>query len=127
VQAFYDALESGQAPEKVASLFAENAEWEIPGDAERVPWAGLRKGRAGVAEFLRQLRALTEPVSFDVHRLLAEDNTVVALGELATRVKATGRVIESAFAANITVENGLITRYQFLEDTWAVSEAVRST
>jgi ketosteroid isomerase-like protein len=125
VMTFYQALADGQSPERVAELFSETAEWEIWGDRDRVPWVGSRTGRAEVADFFAQLRELTEPVAFDVHRLVVEGDTVVALGQLATRVNATGRVIESAFAAHIVVSHGLIETYRFFEDTWAVSQAMR--
>lgn len=125
VEAFYEALAGGQSPERVAELFSETAEWEIWGDLHRVPWAGRRTGRAGVAGFVSQMRELTKPLAFDVHRLVVEEDTVVALGQLATQVNASGRVIESAFAAHIVVRHGLIETYRFFEDTWAVAQAMR--
>jgi ketosteroid isomerase-like protein len=46
-------------------------------------------------------------------------------GALATRIKATGRMIESDFAIILTVKDGLIARFQMLEDSFAVSKAAR--
>jgi ketosteroid isomerase-like protein len=124
VVAFYQALANGQSPERVAEHFSETAEWNIWGDLESVPWAGHRTGRAGVASFVAQLRELTEPLAFHVERLVVEEDTVVAIGQLATRVIATERVIESAFAAHVVVRDGLIETYRFFEDTWAVAQAM---
>src|SRR5699024_6025088 len=125
VRTFYEALSKGVAPAEITALFAEDAEWEIPGDPRVVPWVGRYRGRAGIVEALAELRAHTEPLSFEVSQFLAEEDTVVALGDLVTRIPATGRLIESAFAVHITLRDGLITSYRLREDTWAVANAVR--
>jgi hypothetical protein len=49
----------------------------------------------------------------------------VIVGELATRVTATGKLIESDIAIILTVKDGLIGRFQMLEDSFAVSRAAR--
>ncbi|MFI7239916.1 nuclear transport factor 2 family protein [Streptomyces cyaneofuscatus] len=51
----------------------------------------------------------------------------VVLGSLRTEVLATGRDIESDFAHDIEVRDGLITRYRMFEDTWAVAKAFEPT
>lgn len=38
-------------------------------------------------------------------------------------MKATGRLIESEFAFDLTVRDGLIVRYRMLEDSYAVEQA----
>jgi ketosteroid isomerase-like protein len=57
---------------------------------------------------------------------LADEDRAVIVGERASRVNTIGRVIESAFALILTVSDGKITRFQMLEDTFAVSRAARS-
>jgi ketosteroid isomerase-like protein len=49
----------------------------------------------------------------------------VILGELATTVKRTHRTIEGSFAIVLTISGGRITRFQMLEDSFAVSQAAR--
>ena len=56
---------------------------------------------------------------------MASDARAVIVGEVATRIKATGKVIESAIAIILTVAGGLATRFQMLEDSFAVSGAAR--
>ena len=68
---------------------------------------------------------MTEPVKFDVQDILASDARAVIVGELATRIKATGKVIESPFAIILTVSGGKVTRFQMLENSFAVSRAAR--
>ncbi|ATB45415.1 nuclear transport factor 2 family protein [Corallococcus macrosporus] len=115
------------APETLAellALFDEDADWSIDGDVARVPWIGPRRGRAGVGDFFRELVTHVEPRRFEVRTILADDETAVILGDLASLVKATGRLIESAFAFDMTVRDGRITRYRMFEDSHAVARAV---
>ena len=58
--------------------------------------------------------------------ILASDGWAVIVGELTSRIKATGNIIGSAFAIILTVSDGEITPFQMLEDSFAVSEAARS-
>lgn len=46
---------------------------------------------------------------------------VVILGSLASRVKQTGKVIETFLAIILTSPGGQIIRFQMLEDSFAVS------
>jgi ketosteroid isomerase-like protein len=49
----------------------------------------------------------------------------VTIGELASRVKKTDKLIETEFVLDMEIENGLITRFRMFEDSYAVSEACR--
>jgi uncharacterized protein len=115
----------GKDPDAIAALFSENVAFEIPGDDGALPWIGRKTGRGAVADFIRGLRRLTEPLKFAIQDVLASEARAVIVGELATRVKATGKVIESAFAIILTVSGGEVTRFQMLEDSFGVSRAAR--
>lgn len=106
-------------------MFSEDVRFEIAGDTGALPWIGRKIGRAAAAGFIRDLRDLTEPVRFDVQSILADDDRAVIVGELASRVISTGKIIETAFALVLTVAEGQITRFQMLEDSFAVSQAAR--
>ena len=68
----------------------------------------------------------SERVRFDVKGILANDDSAVIFGDLASKVNATGRIIESPFALILYVADGKIARFQMLEDSFAVSRAARS-
>ncbi|WNG39418.1 hypothetical protein F0U61_41455 [Archangium violaceum] len=121
--AYFERLRAGAQPDAIASLFSEDIDWDIPGDTQRVPWIGKRKGRAGVAAFFRELREQVEPLRFEVRSLVVEGNEAVALGHLESRVKSTGKIIDSEFALHLTIRNGLIVRYRLFEDSFAVARA----
>ncbi|WP_080931470.1 nuclear transport factor 2 family protein [Xanthomonas arboricola] len=69
------------------------------------------------------LAARLEPAQFEVRRILADGETAVALGELASRVRASGKLIETPFAFVLTVRQGQIVHYRMLEDSHAVAVA----
>lgn len=120
----FTAVRTDVTPEAIASMFSEAVDWDIPGDTQAVSWIGRRRGRAGVAAFFRELRELIESIRFDIHSILADGDKAVVLGDLASRVSSTGKVIESEFAIELTVEDGLIVRYRMYEDSVAVARAV---
>ena len=118
-------LSEGKEPSSIAALFGKDVVFEIPGDTSVLPWIGRKTGRKAIADFIRGLRSLTEPVKFDVHDILASNARAAIIGEMTTRIKATGKVIESPFAIILTVSDGEVTRFQMLEDSFAVSKAAR--
>ena len=117
------AMRSGAAPEAVAALFTADADWDIPGAVDRVPWIGRRSGRAGVADFVRALWDGIEPIRFDITAIAAEGGRAFAAGELESRARRTGRIMRSDFVIDVTVRDGLISRFRLLEDSFAVAEA----
>ena len=61
-----------------------------------------------------------------MHDIFAGNDREVILGSLASRLKKTGKTIETDFAIVLTVANGKIIRFQMLEDSFAVSRAARA-
>ena len=112
-------------PAVIADGFSEDVMVEIQGDEGALPWIGRRRGRNAVTDFLGDVRTKTEPVRFDITEILASDARAVIVGEFATRIKATGKMIECDIAIILTVKDGLIARFQMLEDSFAVSKAAR--
>ena len=90
-----------------------------------MPWIGPRRGKKAIAGFFRDLRQYNDPQRFAVPKILSDVDTVVVLGDLVTRVKATGRLIETEFALDITLRDGLIARYRLIEDSFAVHAGVQ--
>jgi ketosteroid isomerase-like protein len=125
-QEFLQKLGQGDAQD-LACLFAEDAEWEVAGDAGALPWIGKKSGREAIVDFVRDTATLITRVRLDIHDLLANDRRAVVLGELASSVNATGKLIETAFALDLEISGGSITRFRMLEDSFAVSRATRSS
>src|SRR6266403_5277967 len=105
-QEFLRRMSSGAEPSEIAKLFSETLEWDIAGDTGALPWIGQKSGRAAITDFVRDSRAMIERISFEVHDILAGDDRAVILGSLASRLKSTGKIVETDFAIVLTVANG---------------------
>jgi ketosteroid isomerase-like protein len=121
-----EGIGSGQDPSEIAALFGADLVFEIQGDDGVLPWIGRKTGRQAIADFIRDIRTLTEPVTFDIEDILASDSRVAIIGALRTRIKATGKIIATQFAIILTITGGLVTRFQMLEDSFDVSKAARA-
>lgn len=124
-QTLLGGMANGDDPDVIAAPLADDLLFEIQGDEGALPWIGRKTGRQAFTRFLRDLRELTEPLSFEVDDILAGDDRAAIIGALGTRIKATGRIIESQFAIVLTIADGRVTRFQMLEDSFAVSRAAR--
>lgn len=90
-----------------------------------MPWIGRKTGRKAMVDSMRELRILTEPLTFDVEDILASECRVAIVGSLQTRIKATGKFTATQFALILTVADGVVTRFQMLEDSFGLSKAAR--
>ena len=116
----------GQDPAEITALVDADLVFEIQGDDGVLPWIGRTTGRQAVADFIRDVRALTEPVTFDVEDILASDSRAAIIGALQTRIKTTGKITATQFAIILTIKGYVVTRFQMLEDSFDVSKAART-
>jgi uncharacterized protein len=121
-----DGIGSGQDPAEIAALFDADLVFEIQGDDGVLPWIGRKTGRRAVADFIRDIRALTEPLTFDVEDILTSDSRAAIIGALQTRIKPTGKITATQFAIILTIADDVVTRFQMLEDSFDVSRAART-
>jgi ketosteroid isomerase-like protein len=124
-QEFLGKIGAGASAEEIAGLFSVDLQWDFPGDVGVLPWVKTKSGRGAVSDFVRDTQALMERVRFEVHDILAGEDRAVIVGELATRFKSTGKMVETPFAIVLTVSAGEITRFLMLENSFAVSAAAR--
>src|SRR5882724_5451630 len=122
-QKLLEGIGGGQDPAEIAALFDADFQFEFQGDDGVLPWIGHKTGRQAVSDFIRDIRALTEPVTFNVEDILASDNRAAIIGALQTRIKATGKIIATQFAIILTITGEVVTRFQMLEDSFDVSKA----
>jgi len=116
-----DRLEPGV----IAEGFAADLSFEIQGDDGVLPWIGRKTGRQALIDFIREMRVRTEPVAFQVEDILASDDRAAIVGSLETRIIQTGRITATQFAIILTIEHGVVRRFQMLEDSFDVSKAAR--
>ena len=113
-----DGITRGQEPEAIATLFDDNLVFEIQGDDGALPWIGHQTGRQAIADFIRGLQALTEPIAFEVEDILASESRTAIFGALRTRINGTGKITASQFAIILTIESNAVRRFQMLEDSF---------
>lgn len=123
VEAFLRRTGSAENVAEIAELVSEDVDWFVAGDVDVVPWIGRKSGKSGAAEFYAQIREQIASERFEVKDILAKGSRVVVIGALASRVKRTGKLIESEFVFDFIVTNGLITRFRLFEDSFAVARA----
>ncbi|MGC7099668.1 nuclear transport factor 2 family protein [Amycolatopsis lurida] len=113
-------------PARIAELFAETVDWDIPGDTAAVPWIGKRTTRAEVRDFFSDLDRYLERDVYEVEQTFVDGQLAVRTGHLRSRIRANDRWIETRFAIELTVTDGLITRYHLHEDSWHIADAARA-
>ena len=121
-----EGLGTGRDPDVIAAAFAEDLVFEVQGDDGVLPWIGHKTGREAIMAFVRDQRALIESLAFEVDDVLASETRAVVVGSLRSRIKATGRVTTSQFALVLTIADGVVTRFQMLEDSYDVAKAARA-
>jgi ketosteroid isomerase-like protein len=122
---FLGKLCSGASAEEIADLCMADLDWNIPGDTGVLPWVGHKKGRAAIADFVRDTQTMIQRESLEIHDVLASEQRAVILGHLRTRITATTRLIDSAFAIVLTFSGDKIASFLMLEDSFATSNAAR--
>jgi ketosteroid isomerase-like protein len=122
---FLGKLGSGASAEEIAALCAPDLDWNIPGDSGVLPWVGHKTGSSAIAEFVRDTQTMIQRERLEIHEVLASDQRAIILGELRSRVTATTRLIDTAFAIVLTFSGDKIASFLMLEDSFATSNAAR--
>ncbi|MEU0970759.1 nuclear transport factor 2 family protein [Streptomyces sp. NPDC005917] len=120
----------GGAPERIAELYAEDADWRLnwpqdEHDRPDTPWITHRSGRAAAAAHYRDLAEHHVPGRADtrIERVLVDGDDAVVLGEIRQTARPTGRSYHARFALHLTVRDGLVVRHHVYEDSLAVARA----
>ena len=120
-QTIFQKIGEGAPPEDISQHFAEDVSMEIPGDETVMPWIGYHKGRASIEKFLTDQRTLIRSNWRRVDDMLANDTRVVVIGELSATFLEEHQTIDTFFVIILTISEGLVTRFQMFEDTFAGS------
>ena len=86
------------------------------------PRRGVRRGKAAVAEFFRQVAANVNFSTFEPKEFVAADDKVVALGHY-TATTPIGKSFDADFAMVFTLRNGKILRFQEFSDSAGINAA----
>lgn len=119
--ALYEALDADDVP-RILAACTEDASVHYPAEG-RLPYGGVWTGRDGVAAFLDAHDLAEEILAFDVHQMLADADTVVAVGSFTGRTKPGGREWSTRFVHALNFSDGLLRRWEAFFDTVVAVEA----
>src|SRR5262249_51722 len=93
IRELYDAFSRGDIG-AVLDFLDPNADLIFEGTAG-IPWAGNRHGRDGWAKFFQVLGENADEIALQMEPFAAQGDNVVTAGRYHSRVKRTGRRIDS--------------------------------
>jgi uncharacterized protein len=115
VRKLYDAFARGDV-ETILNHVTDDTEWSNPGPAT-VPYFGDRRGPTQVREFFDRLIGTQENPNLTIDQLIAQGDTVAALGRYSGTVKATGKPFDSVVGHFFAIRGGKVARWIGLGDT----------
>jgi ketosteroid isomerase-like protein len=92
-----------------------------------LPWLGIYRGLDQVRSFLTHMHSNLDVTGFGRREIVGDDERAAVFGWFGLRSRATGREVRIAFSVLVEERDGKIARYQFLENTFDVSLAFRSS
>jgi ketosteroid isomerase-like protein len=113
----YEAVGRGDIP-GVLDLLTDDVVWTLQGPST-IPFAGVHRGREGIAEFFSLVGEALEFEQFEPREVVTQGDTVVVLGYERSVAKATGRLLEQEWVHVYTLREGKIAMGRFFEDTAA--------
>jgi ketosteroid isomerase-like protein len=102
----------------------DDVEWASP-ESDYIPFAGIFRGKQGIAEFFAKLGANAHPERFEPQEFIAEGDKVVVLGQATWQAKPTGRSFHTPFTHVFTMRDGKMARFEAYADTAAGERAFR--
>lgn len=91
------------------------------------PWTGTSQGREVYIETFANVGTYWNINDFQITNLIAEDESVAVFGSFTYTSVELGHQFTSPFSILAKVENGLITFFQFMEDTYASAKSFRKS
>ena len=118
IQRCYAAVGRGDIP-AVLDLLTDDVQWTLQGPPA-IPFAGTRRGKAGVVEFFSLVGGTLEFHQFEPREFVAQGDSVIAIGYEHSVAKPTGRTLRQAWAHVYTLKDGKIAAFRGFEDTAAL-------
>ena len=91
------------------------------------PWAGTRKGRQIYIDTFSNVGTYWDVNEFKITNVLGENNTVAVFGSFTYTSVEVGHRFTSPFSILAEVNDGKITFFQFMEDTYASARSFRKS
>ena len=102
----------------------DDVEWWAAGDSVRLPWAGTRRGLAGVSDFTRTLRQHMKYDGFEARQFIAEGDRIAVVIFAHGKATLTGKSFASDVVRVYDFRDGKIARVRSFYDTDAYARAM---
>jgi ketosteroid isomerase-like protein len=122
VEAIFEAFGRGDIP-YILDQLTDDVHW-VAHLEPIVPWAGDYSGKANVPGFFQALGRSVEVAGHPVHQLVAQGDTVVAMGDVSFSARATGKASSSSWVYVWKLRDGQICSYDQFNDS-GLAEAFR--
>jgi len=124
VQAFYQAYIS-RDPARMEPFIGDDVEWLVTGPVDLLHYCGLRRGKAAVLDLYgRIVPQLFEFRGFAPISFLIDGDRVATFGRISAIQRSTGRLISYLCAHFVRFQDGKITSFSSLTDSFDAAEQV---
>jgi uncharacterized protein len=114
IEAVFAAFGRGDIP-FILDQLTEDVHWVAHLDPS-VPWSGDHSGKANVPAFFQALAGSIDVSGHPVNQLVAQDDTVIALGDVSFTVRSTGKAGSSSWVYVWKLRDGKICSYDQFND-----------
>src|SRR6266581_642623 len=115
VQAIFEAFGRGDVPHILDQL-ADDVRFVSHLDPV-VPWAGDFSGKDDVSRFFQAIGSSVDVTDHPVNAVVAQGDTVVAMGDVSFSVRETGKIGSSSWVYIFKLANGQVQSYDQFNDT----------
>lgn len=124
VQNLYAAFGAGNMNE-IMSLLDPQIVWIYHAPKSSIPFAGLYKGKDGVAAFFKEDSRFVQVLGNDLKETHEAGDTVFVVGQENGVAHATGTRFSAPWVHMFKVKNGKITRFEEFIDSATISNALK--
>lgn len=121
IEEFYN-LQFGRKKGNIVELFADDVDWDLPGNKDKFPWTGKRQAKKEIEQFFQELYHNVASESFDIDFISVEGENATVVGQLSSKILKYSKVFNTEFVVIFKVINGKIVKYHFLEDSYKLNE-----
>jgi uncharacterized protein len=114
VESLFEAFGRGDVS-YILDQLVDDVHWVAHLDPS-VPWSGDYSGKANVPQFFQALGGSVEVTGHPVNQIVAQDDTVVALGDVSFSVRSTGKTGTSSWVYVWKLRDGKISGYDQFND-----------
>jgi len=114
IKTIFDAFGRGDIA-YILGQVADDARFEAHLDPA-VPWAGTFAGKDDIGRYFQALGSSVEVTGHPVNALIAQDDAVVAMGDVSFSVRETGKAGKSSWVYVFKLANGAVKSFDQFND-----------